>query len=575
MLSSSHNIKFEPHKTYYIPLGGSSEIGRNMYLLGHNNKWIVMDLGVSFNKDFGIEITMADISYLDNKEIVAIVITHGHEDHIGGIPYLIDQINAPIYATKFTADLILEKINDQQKLAHHNVDVRVVKQGEKFVIADTFEIEYIPITHSILEASMVLVKTPTVSFLNTGDWKFDPEPCTGLVSDTVRLAQIGQEGLDYLLCDSTNVVTEKASGSEREVSDSLKKVVAQYPNKRIIFTGFASNIARLQSCITAAKSHKRKVFIEGKALKRMVTIAQNNGYLESDDISPGSYETFPLEKTFLVCTGCQGESTAFLRRMVRNNKIEKGKDVVIFSSRAIPCNTQDITDLKNMLIERGADVLCSSDPTFFEEKEKNINNDHQFKGAFFSVKDLKLHVSGHASSEEIYELLKLVKPGCLIPGYGDPYHMYYMEKLANSVKQKYHNSSNGSVFLLEKNHIRMLGKIPVPVIGIDGNKLVDLNANHIIQRKKLSTDGIAVLTFPKKGEKGINVKNLKFTVLGLAYNTDMINDIIRELKKFITSLNTKPQRTGESNEAGEVTQFLQSLLLELTGKTPTIIIHQI
>ena len=567
------NIRFDPSKTYYIPLGGSSEIGRNMYLIGHNLKWIIMDMGVSFNKDFGIELTMADISFLDNKEVLAVIITHGHEDHIGAIPILIDQVNAPIYATKFTADLILEKIKDQQKLAHAHVDVRVVKQGEKFVIGDTFEIEYIPITHSILEASMVHVKTPTVSFLNTGDWKFDPEPGTGLVSDTVRLAQLGKEGIDYLLCDSTNVVTEKASGSEREVSESLAKVVAQYPNKRIIFTGFASNIARLKSCIIAARHHKRKVFIEGKALKRMVSIAENNGYIEEGEINPGSYEGFALDKTFLVCTGCQGEPTAFLRRMVKNNKIQRGKDVVIFSSRAIPCNTQDITDLKNMLIEQGADVLCSSDPTFFEEKEM-ARVGSEFKGAFFSVKDLKLHVSGHASSEEIYHLLTLAKPHCLIPGYGDAYHRYYMEKLAHSVKQKFHNAKNGDVFMLEKNRIQHMGSIPVPIVGVDGNKLVNLNANHVNQRRKLSTDGVAVLTIPKRTAQGINVKNLKFTILGIAYNSDMINDVVKELKQFIGHLSSKPQRTGEDNDTGEINQFLQTLLLEYTGKTPTIVVHQ-
>ena len=575
-MTLSTNIKFENNKTYYIAMGGSSEIGRNMYLIGHNNKWIIMDLGVSFNKEFGIEITMADISFLDDKEVVAILITHGHEDHIGAIPYLIDQFNAPIYATKFTADLILEKIADQQKLSHHNVDVRVVKQGEKFILADTFEIEYIAITHSILESSMILVKTPTVGFLNTGDWKFDPEPGTGAVSDVVRLKQLGDEKqVDYLLCDSTNVVSEKASGSEKEVAYGLEQILKNFSGKRIFFTSFASNIARIQSCITAASRHKRTVFIEGKALKRMVGIAQKNGYLKSDDISPGSYESFPLEKTFVICTGCQGEPTAFLRRMIRNNKIQNGKDLVIFSSRAIPCNTQDITDLKNLFIERGADVLCSSDPTFFEEKENIIGeNDHQFKGAFFSVKDLKLHVSGHASSEEIYELLKLVRPGCLIPGYGDAYHMYYMEKLAKSVKQKFHNSGNGSVFQLEKGHIRMLGKISVPIIGIDGNKLVDLNAGHILQRKKLSTDGIAIVTIPKRTAQGINLKNLKFTVLGLAYNTDMINEIIKRIKKFVSYMVSQPSRTGEDNDAHELQQFLSSTLLELTGKNPTVVVHQ-
>jgi ribonuclease J len=570
-----NNIRFDPNKTYYIPLGGSSEIGRNMYLLGHNSKWIIMDMGVSFNKEFGIELTMADISFLDDKKVEAIIITHGHEDHIGAIPVLIDQVNAPIYATKFTADLILEKIKDQQKLSHANVDVRVVRQGEKFIIADTFEIEYIPITHSILEASMVLVRTPGVSFLNTGDWKFDPEPCTGLVSDTVRLAQIGNEGLDYLLCDSTNVVTEKASGSEREVAESLTKVLSQYPNKRIVFTGFASNIARLKSCITAARAHKRKVFIEGKALKRMVSIAERNGYLEEGDISSGSYENFPVEKTFLVCTGCQGEPTAFLRRMVKNNKIQRGKDVVIFSSRAIPCNVQDITDLKNMLIEQGADVLCSSDPTFFEEKERINNEQQNFKGAFFSVKNLKLHVSGHASSEEIYHLLSLVKPGCLIPGYGDAYHRYYMEKLANSVKQKFHNARNGDVFSLEKGHIRHVGSIEVPIVGVDGNKLVDLHANHINQRRKLSTDGVAVVTLPKRVGQTINVKNLKFTILGIAYTTEMITEIVKEIKRYISHMVTKPQRTDENNDTGEISQFLQGLLLEYTGKTPTVIVHQV
>lgn len=569
------NIRFDPNKTYYIPLGGSSEIGRNMYLLGHNGKWIIMDLGVSFNKDVGVEITMGDISYLDNKEVVAIIITHGHEDHIGAIPYLIDQLNAPIYATKFTADLILEKIQDQNKLSNYNVDIRVVKQGEKFTVAETFEIEYVPITHSILESSMVYIKTPAVSFLNTGDWKFDPEPCTGVVSDTVRLQQIGDEGVDYLLCDSTNVVTEKASGSEREVADSLTQVLKQLSNHRIFFATFSTNIARVNSCVKAAKAHGRKVFVEGKALKRMVTIALKNGYLAEDDISAGSYETFPLEKTFVVCSGCQGEPTAFLRRMVRNNKIQAGKDVVIFSSRAIPSNVQDITDLKNMLIEQGADVLCSSDPTFFEEKEKSCDDKSQFKGAFFSIKDLKLHVSGHASSEEIYELLKLVRPSCLIPGYGDAYHRYYMEKLAKSVKQKFHNARNGDVFALEKGHIKHVGTIPAPIIGVDGNKLVDLNSSHIIQRRKLSTDGIVVVTVGKRNEKGINPKILKFTLLGLAYTTDMINDMVKDFKHFLYSLSNQVQRTGEDNDLGEITQFLQTLMLEYTGKTPNVVVHQV
>ena len=565
------NIKFYRGKTYFVPLGGSSEIGRNLNVLGYDNKWIIMDLGVSFSKEMGIDITMPDISFLDNKNVVAIIITHGHEDHIGAIPYLIDHINAPIYATKFTAELIIEKIKDEQKLFGQQVDVRVVNQGDKFIIEDTFQVEFIAVTHSILESSMVHIKTPTVSLINTGDWKFDHDPGTGVPSDLVRLAEIGREGVDFLLCDSTNVVTERSAGSEMEVAASLEKVVCQYPSKRIILTGFASNIARLKSCVLAAKKYGRKLFIEGRSLKRMVSIAQRNGYLSSDDVSTAPYDNFPLEKTFLVCTGCQGEASAVLRRLTKANKIHRGRDLVIFSSRAIPCNTQDITDLKNMIISQGGDVLCSSDPTFFEEKEERTPGTHQFKGAFFSVKDLKLHVSGHASSEEIYHLLTLVRPNYLIPAYGDAYHMYYMHKLAKSVNQKYHESCNGSIFLLEQEGIKLLGKIHVPVMGIDGNNIVSLEASHILQRKKMSMDGVVCLSIAPRINTAAHLNNMRLTVLGVAYTQDVLREINISVKEFLLRVGIQ---SGGSMDLAVINEFIQGIFLEKTVKNPVVVVHQ-
>lgn len=534
---------FMPDKSYFIPLGGSDEIGMNIAVYTYNNQWLVVDMGISFMKKHGIDIILADTSFLSNKKIVAIVITHGHEDHIGGIPLILRYINAPIYSTPFTIEMIHEKLKERDRF--YDYELYALNPRERKTIGP-FSIELVSVTHSIIESSMLYLETPNQTILHTGDWKFDREPVLGNITDFDRLEQIGKRGLDLLVCDSTNAVTENFSGTEQEVQDSLLILAKSNNNKRIFLTCFSSNLARIYSCILIAKATNRRVFVIGRSAHKTITIAQKFGYIDKNDINLVQLSDSLPERSIVICTGSQGEENSALSNFVFRNKIKENLDIFIFSSRCIPGNEKEVMRVKNEIIRCGGEVI-----------DVNSQSDyHNIK------KDFKIHVSGHPSREEISYLFQLTKPSVVIPYYGDQYHMTQIIKLARRLKQRYCKSGNGTVFEMFGDCVEKVGEVQTRVMGLDGNRLFDLNSPHINQRKLLGENGVVFV---------IIGRNLQWYHLGL---TDSDHFVKKIKEPFLELLNDVVSKSSSvDNPDLLIKNNLEQFFYEKLRKKPIIVIQ--
>ena len=346
---------FKKDVLYFIPLGGVEEIGMNINLYGYNGSWVVLDVGMTFSDTPGIDVIVPDIEFLKEIKVDAIIFTHAHEDHIGAVPYLWSKLNAPLYGTQFTMEMIRMKM--QNIGLANELTLNTVKLESKFAIGP-FEFEFINITHSIPEANMIFIRTPKGGILHTGDWKLDPDPVIGHKSSLNKIKAVGKEGVTVMVCDSTNTFEEGRSGSEGKVRDSLTDFICKAEGKRIVVTCFASNVARLKACMEAAKASGRKVAVSGRSLKNMERISRMFGYLDKnmeilDDMKASSIEP---GKVLYVCTGSQGEVRAALSRIASGEHYAinlKMGDIVLFSSKAIPGNERSIGDLKNKLAMKG------------------------------------------------------------------------------------------------------------------------------------------------------------------------------------------------------------------------------
>ncbi|MCX8502223.1 MAG: ribonuclease J, partial [Alphaproteobacteria bacterium] len=386
----------------FVPLGGCGEIGMNLNLFFYGGKWLMVDLGVSFGEKLpGIDVVMPDPRFIaERKEnLVGLVVTHGHEDHIGAIPHLWRQLRCPIYATPFTAALVRRKL-DEAGLTRE-VKLQIIPVGGSFDL-DPFKIEYIAMTHSIVESHALAIRTPVGTVLHSGDWKFDPAPQLGKLSDRSRLEALGNEGIVAMIGDSTNVFKPGVAGSEADVKLALHDHVKKAKG-RVAIACFASNVARVQSAAEAGRAAGRQVALVGRSMWRIDECARETGYwakmphfLSEDDIID-----LPPERVLLICTGSQGEPRAALARIANGTHqrvfLEDG-DTVIFSSRIIPGNEKEIYQLQDQLIDRGVKVIS--------------DEDHP-----------EVHVSGHPAREELLEMMRLVKPATLVPVHGEPRHL--------------------------------------------------------------------------------------------------------------------------------------------------------
>lgn len=458
-----------------IPLGGLGQIGMNITAFEYDNQIIIVDCGQAFpSEDMpGIDLVIPDVTYLlENRDKVkGLFITHGHEDHIGAIPYILKQINMPIYATKLTMALIDLKLEEHKLL--NTVSRKTVKYGSIINLGD-FRVEYIRSTHSIQDSAMLAINTPVGTILHTGDFKVDFTPIYGEATDFTRLAEIGKKGVLAMLCDSTNVLKSGYTASERNVGKKFDNIFAENKKRRIIVATFASNVDRVQQIVDIAHKYKRKVFVEGRSMVKIINVASELNYLhlpENIIESTSNIDNYPDEKIVLITTGSQGEAMAALSRIAQStHKIVKIKpnDVVVFSSSPIPGNEKSVGKLINELSEKGAKVI---------------------------VEDT--HVSGHACQEEIKLIYSLVKPKFSIPAHGEYRHLVAHKKL---VKTMGYDDKNifilkcGNVLSLDREKGMMLSDVPSGDVYVDGLGVGDVGNLVIKDRQQMSEAGVVVIS---------------------------------------------------------------------------------
>jgi ribonuclease J len=478
----------------FLPLGGCGEIGMNLNLYGHAGKWLMVDLGITFGKEStpGIDVIMPDPGFIvDRREdLVGLVLTHAHEDHIGAVPYLWPRLRCPIYATAFTAAVLRRKLAEANLLTE--APITEIPLSGRFTVGP-FEIELITITHSIPEPNAVVIRTPLGAVLHTGDWKLDPDPVIGPITDEPALRRLGDEGVLAMICDSTNVLVEGSSGSEAEVRLSLDKLIGDF-DQRIAVACFASNVARIESVTRAALAHGRHVGLVGRSLWRMVESAQETGYLadlpefvEEEDIGH-----LPRERVLMICTGSQGEPRSALARIVRGEHadvtLETG-DVAIFSSRIIPGNEHAIGELHNALIRRGVQVVTE--------------------------RDHFVHVSGHPARDDLAEMYRWVKPRIAVPVHGELRHLRAHIELAEGCQvRRALLAENGTLVRLAPGPGEAIGAVPAGRLALDGTSLVPLDGTALKSRQRMSYNGAAVATLVLDA-KGQLLGEAQVTVHGL------------------------------------------------------------
>ena len=463
-----------------IPLGGLEQIGMNITAFEYEDSIVVVDCGLSFPEDdmLGIDLVIPDVTYLKNniEKVKGFVITHGHEDHIGALPYVLKEINVPVYATRLTMGLI------ENKLKEHNltgqVKRKVVKFGQSINLGQ-FRIEFIKTNHSIVDAAALAIYSPAGIVVHTGDFKVDYTPVFGDAIDLQRFAELGKKGVLALMCDSTNAERPGFTPSERTLGKTFDALFEEHKNTRILIATFASNVDRVQQIINSAYKFGRKVVVEGRSMVNIIEVATNLGCLSIPDqtlIDIEQLKNYPREKTVIITTGSQGESMAALSRMAEDNhrKISIGPgDTVIFSSNPIPGNEKAVTNVINELLVKGADVI-------FQD----------------------VHVSGHACQEEIKLIYSLVHPRYAIPVHGEYKHLIAQAKIARELgidKDRVFILRSGDVLEMSEESAAVTGKVPVGDILVDGLGVGDVGNIVLRDRQHLAEDGIMIVVLSLDG----------------------------------------------------------------------------
>ncbi|WP_084536583.1 ribonuclease J [Azospirillum halopraeferens] len=518
--TSGHGGPFTPDDDglYFVPLGGSGEIGMNLNLYGHRGKWLMVDLGISFADDTmpGLDVIMPDPTFIaeQRENLVGIVLTHAHEDHLGAVQYLWPMLDCPVYATPFTASVLRAKLYERQ-LAHRVPIVEVPLGGS--VEAGPFRVEYVTVTHSIPEPNALAIRTAAGTVLHTGDWKLDPDPRVGPVTDDARLRAIGDEGVLAMLCDSTNALVPGRSGSEAEVRKTLTDLIGRYPN-RVAVTCFATNVARLESIAAAAAAHGRNVALVGRSLWRINEAARANGYLHDTPPFLTEHEVnfLPRDKVVLICTGSQGEPRSALARIAGNDhpqvSLEPG-DTVIFSSREIPGNERAIGRVQNLLASRGVTVVTA---------------DHA-----------PVHVSGHPAQDELVSMYQWVRPRIAVPVHGEQRHQLEHARLARDCQvSETVVPTNGDVIRLAPGPAEVVTQVRAGRWALDGKKLVPLDNGLMRSRHRMVNNGAAVATLVMNG-KGELVTAPQIAVMGLLDETiehNALLDVVDAVREAVAAL---------------------------------------
>ncbi len=483
----------------FVPLGGAGEIGMNLGLYGYGGQWLMVDCGLTFADDAlpGIDLLFPDPSFIAEQaeNLTAIVLTHAHEDHLGAVHQLWPQLRCPVYATPFTAHLLRRKLEEAGLL--EAVPLHEIETGDRVELGD-FDIRYIPVTHSIPEAHSLAIKTPVGTIVHSGDWKLDPEPLVGPVTDEAALREVGDEGVLALVCDSTNVMLPGHSGSEAEVRQSLIDLIAQKTG-RVVVTTFSSNVARIATIAKAAEANGRQVVLAGRSLHRNVEAARACGYLNDLSLFSDEDEAGYLarESTLILCTGCQGEPRGALARIAdhehRHIGLEAG-DTVIFSSKIIPGNERSIGRVQNRLVYEDIEVITE--------------------------KDHFVHVSGHPAQEELAEYYGWVRPNISVPVHGEARHLTKHAEFARSLGiGTAPVVENGDVLRLHPGPVEVIDHVRFGRLGLDGGRLTALDSRSLQARRRMMFNGFAFVVVVLDGDNSM-VLPPRVVVRGLLEEAD-------------------------------------------------------
>jgi ribonuclease J len=463
----------------FCALGGSGEIGMNVNLYGCDGKWLMVDLGMTFSgaEYPGVDLVFADLEFIEQRrdDLVGIVLTHAHEDHIGAVPYFAEELDVPFYATPFTARLVMAKLEEAGLVG--KVDLRVIDHLDPFDLGH-FRVQYLPLAHSIAEGNALLIDTPYGRIFHTGDWKLDDEPQIGVPTTAEELCAIGDEGVLALVCDSTNVFNPEASGSEGEVYRGLLEEVAKHRGRRIVVTTFASNVARLQTLGEVARAAGRRLCVAGRSLDRMIATGRASGYLEHlpDPVDFDTAMHLPRGEVLIVATGGQGEPRAALSRIAEGNHpiaLEAG-DVVLFSSRQIPGNEIAIGRIQNRLADR--DIAIVTD------------------------RQSPIHVSGHPGRPELIALYGWLRPKILVPVHGEIRHMHEQARLglANGIPQAV-AQKNGDLVRLAPGRPGKFGEVRAGRLVLDGDIIAPADGEAMVMRRRLANSGLVTVVVADRG----------------------------------------------------------------------------
>ena len=540
-------------KLIFCPLGGSGEIGGNMNLYaygkGDNQKWIIVDMGVSFADDSipGIDLIMPNAGFIIDKkdDLLGIVLTHAHEDHIGAVAHIWPNLKCKIYATPFTAALILEKFKEK-KIDISNY-LNVVPLNGKIKLG-AFKIDFVTLTHSILEPNGLSIKTPLGTILHTGDWKIDPNPLIGSQIDEKKLKSIGESGVSAMICDSTNIFSPGRAGSESDVRDSLLRIM-EIKTNRILVTSFASNVARMESIFYCAKKTGRNLCLVGRSMQRIYKAARKCGYLKGliEPLDPRDAKKVPRNKILYLATGSQGEPMGAMNRIINGvhpDVFMDSGDCIIFSSKIIPGNEKKLYSIQNLIVKNNMEIIS----------EEN---------AF-------VHVSGHPNRDDLKDMYRWVKPQCVIPVHGEHRHMAEHVSFAKEMQvPKTLLIENGDIIkILPGDKPEIIDKAPSGKIYLDGSINVETDAQSIRDRKNLSINGYLEITILVSNNGKIKKPIISFKGIPEKENTehfifDMEDEIFNICKTF--SLDNKNQ---QKNLIETIKQNCRRIVREKTGKKP-------
>ena len=548
-----------PDSLFFLPLGGSDEIGMNLNLYGYgpekNRKWIIVDCGVTFGdlSTPGVDLIMPDPRFIEERagDLLGMVLTHAHEDHMGAVAHLWRKLRCPIWATPFTAWLVRDRLHEYG--LSDEVELHEIALDSRFDLGP-FDIQLVTLTHSIPEPNGLAIRTPAGLVLHTGDWKIDPDPLIGETTDVSALTAMGEEGVLAMVCDSTNVFSKGESGSESGVKEELIKVVGENRSGKVAIAAFASNVARLQSAIEAAEANGRRVCLVGRSMHRMTAAAKSVGLLQhvQDFISEEEAGFFPPEKILYLCTGSQGEPRAALSRIAEGNhrNVNLGPgDTVIFSSRVIPGNDLGIFQLQNRLAERGVEIITE--------------------------KDRPVHVSGHPCRDELAQMYQWAQPSVAIPVHGERRHLIEHAAFARELQVPHSVTvRNGDMVEIRSDGTAsIVDEAPAGRLHVDGNFLTDADAESMRERRKLAYAGeiTVAMAVSRKGEllAGPDLRCMGVPEDANLSNEDFMDALADEAERTYDKLSSRNRRDLEHAEE-EIRRAVRREANRIWGKKPWI-----